>query len=632
MSEQATGGRSAVGGEARRRSAASRWAGGRRRRGRAWAAFAAVAVAALVALLVPTLAGAHAVVEQTEPTRGAALKQGPERVVVTFDEPVESSFGALRVFDADGERVDVGDVERTTGVAVAVAVQPDLPDGAYTVTYRVVSADSHPVTGGYVFTVGEAGGVPAAAVSDLLGDEAGSATEIAFGAVRVVSYGAIALLAGGLVFLLAVWWPALRGGAPATTAGRQAFRARGVRLLIAAAAVGMAATVLGIVTQAATASGGSFWSALDRDLVHDVLNTRFGEVWKLRFTAFGVLAALLLFLPRAGGERASGERSGDAPASEAPTVATGELAGLAGRAWLGAFALACAYLIVSPALGGHAGAGEDAWLLVPLNAAHVLAMSAWVGGVVALLAVVPAATRMLDAPDRTRLLAALVRRFSAVALAAVALLLASGVGQSLLELDAWSDLFDTAFGRAILVKSAIFVALIALGAHNRRRSQPRLTRLAGDGEAPGRAGVVLRRALRAEVALMVLVLGVTAALVSYSPSVDTPSGPYSGSAELGSARMELTVDPARAGANEIHVYLFDARSGAQYDRARRLSIAAREPELDIGPIELDVRKVGPGHYTVTRADLAPVGDWTLTVRAPVSDFEELRTELEVPIR
>jgi copper transport protein len=582
----------------RRRSAAGPRDGWARSRART---LAAVAVAVLVALLAPALAGAHAVVEQTEPTRGAALKQAPERVVVTFDEPVESSFGALRVFDADGERVDAGEVERPTGDAVAVAVEPGLPAGAYTVTYRVVSADSHPVTGGYVFTVGEAGGVPAAAVSDLLGDEAGPATEIAFGAVRVVSYGAIALLAGGLLFLLAVWWPALRGGAPATSAGRQAFRARGVRLLIAAAVVGMAATVLGIVAQAATASGGSFWSALDRDLLHDVLNTRFGDVWKLRFTAFGVLAALLLFLPR-------------------------------GRAWLGAFALACAYLVVSPALGGHAGAGDDAWLLVPLNAAHVLAMSAWVGGVVALLAVVPAATRTLAPPDRTRLLAALVRRFSTVALASVALLLASGVGQSLLELDAWSDLLDTAFGRAILVKSAIFVALIALGAHNRRRSQPRLTRLAGDGEAPGTAGIVLRRALRAEVALMVLVLGVTAALVSYSPSADSPAGPYSGSAELGAARMELTVDPARAGANEIHVYLFDARSGAQYDRARRLSIAARQPALDIGPIALDVRKVGPGHYTVTRADLAPAGDWTLTVRAPVSDFEELRTELEVPIR
>ncbi|HEU0019197.1 MAG TPA: copper resistance protein CopC [Thermoleophilaceae bacterium] len=575
---------------------------------------------ALVALTaLPAGAFAHAVVEQTQPTRGAALERSPELVTVTFDEPVESSFGALRVFAADGARVDVGEVQRPSGDAVAVRVEDDLPDGAYTVTYRVVSADSHPVTGGYVFTVGKAGGTPAAAVADLLEEGTGSVTEVAFGAVRAVSYAAIALLAGGFVFLLLVWLPALRrlpDGDSWAGAG-SAFQARATRLLVGAAFAGLAATVLGIVLQAATATGGSFWSALDSGLVHDVLNTRFGEVWKLRFTAFGVLAALLLFLPPATGRR----------------WASGNAAGTAGPAiWLVAFAAACAYLIVSPALGGHAGAADDSALVVPLDVVHVAAMSAWVGGVALLLLVVPAATRRLDPPDRTRLLALLVTRFSTLALTAVAALLATGIAQSILHLDELSDLVDTAFGRAILVKAALFVALIALGAYNRRRSQPALARLAAGGEAPGHAGGVLRRTLRAEIVLMGVVLAVTAALVAYSPSAATPGGPFSDSADFGPARIELTVDPARAGSNEIHVYLFDKRNGAQYDRPRRLTIAAVEPELDIGPIALDVRKAGPGHYTVARADLAPAGAWSLVVRAPLSDFQELRTAIEVPIR
>jgi copper transport protein len=579
----------------------------------------AALLACLAAVLVlPASAGAHAVVEQTQPTRGAALERSPERVTVTFDEPVESSFGALRVFAADGERVDAGEVQRPSGGAVAVGVEEDLPDGAYTVTYRVVSADSHPVTGGYVFTVGKAGGTPAAAVADLLEEGTGPVTEVAFGAVRAVSYAAIALLAGGFVFLLLVWLPALRrlpDGDGWAGAG-SAFQARATKLLVAAAFVGLIATVLGIVLQASTATGGSFWSALDSGLIHDVLNTRFGEVWKLRFTAFGVLAALLLFLPPATGRR----------------WASGNAAGTGRAIWLVAFAAACAYLVVSPALGGHAGAADDSALLVPLDVAHVAAMSAWVGGLALLLLVVPAATRKLAPPDRTRLLALLVTRFSTLALTAVAALLATGIAQSILHLDALSDLVDTAFGRAILVKSALFIALIALGAYNRRRSQPALTRLAAGGEAPGRAGGVLRRTLRAEIVLMAVVLAVTAALVAYSPSAATPSGPFSDSADFGPARIELTVDPARAGTNEVHVYLFDKRTGAQYDRPRPLTIAAVEPELDIGPIALDVRKAGPGHYTVARADLAPAGDWSLVVRAPVSDFQELRTAIEVPIR
>ena len=96
--------------------------------------------------------------------------------------------------------------------------------------------------------------------------------------------------------------------------------------------------------------------------------------------------------------------------------------------------------------------------------------------------------------------------------------------------------------------------------------------------------------------------------------------------------MELTVDPASAGANELHVYLFDERSGAPYDRARELALSASQAELDIGPLALRPRRVGPGHYTVTRAELAPAGEWTIEARALISDFDELRGELEVPIR
>jgi copper transport protein len=611
----------------------------------------------LALLALPAAAGAHAVVEETQPVRAAALERSPERVAVTFDEPVESSFGALRVFDREGGRVDRGELLRPSGERIAVRLDDDLPDGAYTATYSVVSADAHPVSGGFSFTVGDAAGAPAAAVDELLDDaSAGPVTNVAFGLARAVGYAAIALLAGGCAFLLLVWLPVLRGvarppraaptgGAPPgaapigaapvnVTAGADplagaddgspspgwraaaaAFERRTGSLLLAAALAGLAATAAGIVLQAATVTGGTFWSALDGGLLHDVLNTRFGDVWKLRFTAFGVLAALLLFPhPSLGADALAGRR---------PRI---------GAARAAAFALALAYLVVSPALGGHAGADEQAELLVPLDVVHVAAMSAWIGGVALLALAVPVATGRLGPGDRTRLLAELVTRFSTVALTAVAALLASGVAQSILQLESLSDLVDSAFGRAILVKSAIFLALVALGAHNRRRSQPRLREIAAGGGSPGRAGVVLRRALRSEVVLMAAVLAVTAALVSYSPPSGVQTGPYADSADLGPARMELTVDPATAGANEIHLYLFDARTGAQYDRARELTVTASQRELRIGPLKLRPRKAGPGHYTVTRAELAPAGDWTIAVRARISDFEELRGELDVPIR
>jgi copper transport protein len=150
---------------------------------------AAICVA-LGLLALPASAGAHAVVVETVPERGGSVERSPERVVFRFNEPVESAFGALRVFDAKGERVDVGATEHPggEGEAVAVRLRPDLADGTYTATYRVVSADSHPISGGFVFTVGEGGAAPTASVSELIdAGEAGTVTTVALGVAKGVS-------------------------------------------------------------------------------------------------------------------------------------------------------------------------------------------------------------------------------------------------------------------------------------------------------------------------------------------------------------------------------------------------------------------------------------------------------------
>ena len=165
---------------------------------------------AALALAAPSGAGAHAVLQSSEPARGAALDRAPGRVVLRFDEAVESSFGAVRVYDAKGERVDSGEVERPSSESVAIGLQPGLPDGPYTATYRVLSADSHPVSGGFVFTVGRSAGASAASVADLVDSgSAGPVTQVAFGVARSVAYAATALLVGGLLFAMLVWPRAL---------------------------------------------------------------------------------------------------------------------------------------------------------------------------------------------------------------------------------------------------------------------------------------------------------------------------------------------------------------------------------------------------------------------------------------
>jgi copper transport protein len=106
-----------------------------------------------------TPASAHAIVEKTEPGIDQVVSASPERVVMYFSEPVELAFGAIHVFNTDGERVDEGEADHLDGEidAITVGLQPDLPEGTYTVSWRVISADSHPISEAFVFHVGRKG-------------------------------------------------------------------------------------------------------------------------------------------------------------------------------------------------------------------------------------------------------------------------------------------------------------------------------------------------------------------------------------------------------------------------------------------------------------------------------------------
>jgi copper transport protein len=563
-----------------------------------------------LALLAPGGARAHALLVDTAPQRGATLRQPPARVVLRFSESVEANFGALRVFDAAARRVDAG---RTVhpggdGSRIAVGLAPALPPGTYVATYRVISADSHPVSGGLVFSVGRPGAAAAPTVAELIGDtEAGSVTQGVFGLARGLTYLATALLLGGAAFLLAVWRPARQATGEATpewTEATAAFTARTRALLLGGAALGIASGIAGIVMQGATAGATSGWAALKPSVVREVLGTRFGEVWGLRVLAFALLAGVVALALRRRGPRVA--------------LAVG--------------AVPLAFLAVAPALAGHASTQSPVALLVALDVGHVLAMSAWIGGLGLTLFALPAATRRLAALERTRLLAAALLRFSPLALGCVAVLLVTGTIQAIEHVGSWDALLHTGFGRAVLAKVGLIAALIALGAVNRRRVLPRLRALAAEGTAPSGAGHLLRRTLRAEVALVLAVLGVTAALVSLPPPSSLAAGPFSGSTALGPLRVEATVDPARVGANEIHLYVLDGKTGTPSTATQQLTVTLALPDRRIGPLAATARAAGPGHYVIDTVQLVPAGRWRLQVTSRVSQFDQYEGALTVAIR
>jgi copper transport protein len=85
------------------------------------------------------------------------------------------------------------------------------------------------------------------------------------------------------------------------------------------------------------------------------------------------------------------------------------------------------------------------------------------------------------------------------------------------------------------------------------------------------------------------------------------------------------------GPNTIHVYLFDARTGAQFTATKELTVTASLPAKAIGPLPLQARISGPGHYTLAAAELSPGGTWSITLVDRVSEFEEYTRTVKVPI-
>jgi len=571
-----------------------------------------LALALLGLLASAPAAWAHAQLLSTSPVSGATVATQPKEVIFEFNQDVGGTLGAVRVYDAQGNEVDDLNVTHPGGDEhwMGVGLKSGLPDGTYTGTYRVISADTHIVYGGLVFNIGHAGAAPKFTVAGLIGrNKSGEVTEVSFGVVRALNYLTLALMVGGIAFLLLVWLPGLAavvaGDEPRWSQAADAFGARIGGLFAVAIVGGVVVSVLGVLLQGASAAGVSLWVSLKGSVIDSTLESRFGEVWGARAIDWVLLGVLLL------AARPLGRR---------PPRAIGAL-----------LVFGVIYLAMTPALAGHASIESPTAVFFGSDLLHVLAGSVWVGGIACLLLALPAATRRLEGPERSRLLLAALARFSPLALGAVVVIATTGVIQAYIDVRTVNALFHTTYGALIIMKVALLSTLIGLGWVNRGRVIPMLKRVVGEGGPPGGVGALARRTMQGELALMLTVFGVTAALISYAPPIDAATGPFSTSTTIGPAELEMTVEPARVGLNTIHLYLIDARNGSQFTGTKELTVTAELPAKGIGPLPLQPNLSGPGHYTFNSAELSPGGTWDIEITDRVGEFEELSRTVKVPI-
>ena len=526
--------------------------------------------AVLTAACLLALAGAayaHAVVVETVPADGALLEAPPERIVIRFNEPV--SVIAVRVIDSAGSDLAPPGAASARDGEVVIPFASDAGRGTYIASYRVVSTDGHPVGGSIVFSVGEAS--PFAPVPDATDDRGWRLAAIV---LRVALDLGILGGAGAVLFLVLV-----------RPSGRTADASAQIAATLAL--VGCAAALVAIGVQGGLLIGGPARAIGELATWRAGVESRFGRTALAALVGLGLIA----LTPR---------RSDALPARALSSVGAG-------------------IALLSFALSGHVVAAGSRWITVPALIAHSSAVAFWIGSLLPL-------RRALSLSEFEA--APLMRRFSRIAVAAVAVLALAGTIVAAVQVRSFSGLLGTMYGQLLLAKLALVAGLLGLAALNKVWLTPALDR----GEP--RAVKSLRVTIEAEIALVLAILTATAVLGTTPPprvhnasaaaDVHAPHEHHRPllSLELSNAdlRARITFASDESGANAAEIDITDLDGEAV--TPLEVTLAASNPSTGIEAIRRRATAVGPGRWRVGDLMLVPAGEWTIRVEILVSDFEK----------
>jgi copper transport protein len=557
----------------------------------------------VLALLLARPVSAHANLVKSDPPAGALLQAAPKEIVLEFSEALDPSFSRVQLYNSKNQVVNPG--PGTIGLAASTIMRltlGDLPKDSYTALWRSRSAaDGHITEGSVPFGIGVAATttslIPALGTPD-------PATEVPpplDAATRTLDLLMLAVAFGGLPFALLVWRPAVRraqlSGATLTVADT-AITATIRRLVLIGSALFVLTNVAFLITQAADAAGVPLAQALGAPTLA-LLAGRLGELILARLGLTVLLAILAWRLPLAG----------------------------QGAAWLWWLALALlGAVVLTFSLSAHAAAETtNVGLAIALDWLHVAAMVAWLGGLIPLISAIRAARRD---PEQAMPLAILIPRFSWLAFPCVVVLTLSGLYSYLLHINALDLLAATTYGRALLVKLAVFGVLIVLGALNLVILSRRLR---GSGNQLARA---FGRTVRTELVLGLVVLLAVGVMTSVAPSTTAWEAHerlgLTQAAKENNVDLTLRVAPAQVGDNEWAVDVTDNRPGAQAAPAKvilRFGMLGMEME----PLQIDTATHDKQRYTARGSYTSMGGRWNVEVVLRRAGFDDVTHTFELDI-
>ncbi len=552
------------------------------------ARIALVLAAVAACLATPGVAFAHAYLVRTTPAASVTLDVPPQSVALTYDEAVEPRFAVVSVTDAEAHQETTGPPQRAPDNpdTLVVPVRPHLAEGWYLVIWRVISVDGHPVQSAFTFAVGpNPGPQPQFVIPKISATATSTRLLITRWAVLLTVLASIGLF----VLRIAIARPMVRH-----VAGT---RLRAVTTaFVISAALGLIAIPVYLDVATAVDSLRSVFAV--GALVPLFRATAFGRGYvdlELCFALFCVAAFIAIWVDR--------------PEREQRSIA--ELVAIVGAL------LAAAAVLVIPGLTGHAGQTSPRGLAVLFDWLHLGSAAVWIGGLIGLL--VLGAT--LPALHRVAGLIVCVPRFSNVAFVSVLLLLGSGTAATILHMPILAALWQTSYGKTILVKIGILVVAMLVAAVNLFRTKPGLVAARDEPQNGTWAAVLLRRTVSVETLLVVGALFAAAVLTSLAPPPPAFAKEASASARVGPGRvgatltkngytMRLLVDPNRAVTpNSFALQL--SRNGQPVHGAN-VTLTFAMLDMQMPNQEFQLKETRPGLYAIKAPALVMVGHWALS--------------------
>ncbi len=548
---------------------------------------AAFLVAGAAALALPAAASAHAYLVRTTPAASVTLNAPPPSVALTFDEAVEPRFALISVTDVNADQETSAPLHRSAADPDTLVVPlKKLAEGWYLVYWRAISIDGHPVQGAFTFAVGpNPGPAPQFRVPHI----SQTATTTPLLLARFSVFLTVMTAIGLFVLRVFVARPVVRLVEEASL--------RAVTIAFGVAAVlGLLALPVYLEESTAVDSLRSFFAF--GTLVPLWRTTAFGRGYldmEICFALFCAAAAVAIHVDR----------------PELPRRTVAELLALTGAI------VAAAAVLVLPGAAGHAAQTPPRAVSVLLDWLHLIAGSLWLGGLVGLFVL----WRTLPTARRVAGLIVSVPRFSNVAFGSVVLLLGTGIGATVIHLPVVSALWQTSYGKVIVLKIGLLAATMPLAALNLLRNRPGLLAAreqAALGERPAR---LLRRLVGGEALIVAGAVFAAALLSSLAPpppafaeegKAQARVGPGAVAETLhrGPYAVQVLVNPNRAAAP--NTFALRLTKGGQPVRGADVTVQFAMLDMEMPSQEYRLAEVRPGVYQRRAPALVMVGHWGLT--------------------